>query len=178
MKWSALDTVTVVDNNNYKYETLKVSVTRLKTEKLHQMPDEVVHYVHATNMKRCYVFAMAYSMIMDNSVEPSEYMFPSWKTQVKFTQHGTESNVSQKFSKYWDNLIGIAQEYVEYISSFKTLSQTDSEVLKLLELLIAEAKGKTMHMGKKGGIEILGDSNLAPQVSHIELISKLVLWNV
>ena len=167
--------VTESDGNNRSYETIKTLVKRIKVESTHQGVDSCIHYVHATEIKRCYVFAMAYALVMDDSIEPSNFMFPSWETQVKFTKKGTESQVSQKFAKCMGTMIGIAQEYIKSLDEMKGVQFDENIATKvLLEVLVDESAGKTLYMGKKYGIQKLGDSNLAPQVCLYTINNQFV----
>ena len=158
--------------NNVRFKTFKTSIRRIKVESVHQGTDEVIHYVHATDIKRCYLFAILYALVMQPSLEPSGDMFPTWKSQVKFTKKGTESQVSQKFAKYMQVMINIAKNYIKSFNNCEDLPINEDNATKdLLQLFVDESEGKTLYMGKKFGIQILGDSNLAPQVClHLTII--------
>ena len=166
LKWKDVSLVKEPSRHNAEFKTIQTSVRRIKTESVHQGTDNCIHYVHATDIKRCYLFAMLYGLVMNSRLEPSEFMFPSWKLQVTFTKNGTQSKVSQKFSKYIGVMVGIATKYIEAYKEYENID-FDEDIagdIDLLTLFVKEIEEKSFYMYKKHGVQYLGDSNLAPQV--------------
>ena len=132
LPWNSVKIRTECARNGFKYKTIVTEVIRIKTESVHPGTDKCVHYAHATEIKRCYLFSMLYALVMNDAVDPSMEMFPTWKKQVKFTKKGTESQVSQKFAKYMTTMIGIAQDYLESYKGIKDLNLDESQATKLV----------------------------------------------
>ena len=174
-----MSTTSIREKGCKPFATIETKVQRLKTQKSGMEDDKVVHFCHVDEISRCYFFAAAYAAIMDDSIEPSEHMFPKWKKLVKITEKGTESKVSGEFSDLWKKMASIASDYCVYLNKHDigSMPMDDEEQHeRSLEMLHSIAsKQKSMHMCKKYAVQALGDSDLAPRVSYFMKIHVLFL---
>jgi hypothetical protein len=142
---------------------LETEVQRLKTEGGNHEPDKIVHFCHVDDFTKCYFFIILYYLVLKNSIQQSEYMFPHWEKFV--TRNGeSESKVSGHFKQFWCTMKSLAQEYV----SEDELSQDDLKTIDEFCLrVLHERRGS--HSCKKKGVQDLGDNDLTPQVSFVSI---------
>ena len=160
--WDAVKTTQIQERNRDKYRTLQVDVLRIKTAAIKPGEDEVLHFVHMDDISKCYVFIMFYYLVMNDEDAPDKNkMFPSWYHLTKNNEQETDSKVAHAFSQHWKCLSNIASNYVKNRGTgmySKDIEDVFDEY-NLEEL----PQNKSVHDGKRVGVQTLGDSGLMPQ---------------
>ena len=105
LKKSAL-VVKDVNDGLVTYNCLSVPVERYKT----QTRQELVVYTHKTSYKLCAYFGLAYKLVLDNG--QSDELFPKFYSSLKKEDTiKIESNASGVFSKYYAELVKLANDF-------------------------------------------------------------------
>jgi hypothetical protein len=161
LKWSKLHAI-VIKQGGKSFKTMMTSVNRLKTQHIHVGDDHITHMVHVNDFMKDYMFIMFYSLVMSKSIgDESEHMFPSWYKSVTNTKTGgIDSQVSNLFKEHWTRIMLIGKEYV---SNSELHNSIDIVQEYNIDEMSAKKKPAGAHDAKILSIQILGNSDLAPQ---------------
>jgi hypothetical protein len=159
LQWDHLET-TLIKDSEMSYNTIQTKVFRLKTSTTKFAADKVIHFCHVSKFFKCYFFVMFFQLVIDRSMEPSIFMFPSWEKYVK-RDGQSESKVSNYFRDSWKTISNLAQDYVAQLKE-KECDKSLETIHEFCIDTISSVRGS--HSGKKKGVQDLGDSCLPPQV--------------
>ena len=181
----------VSDDAGCTFKTLQTQVKRIKTQSHNPQPDDIIHFVHKSDIMKCLHFALFYYLVLDRTpcssvsagVEEADKekikncLFPAFSDTVNFSSlSGTDSKISEKFRESWGRLIDIARTYIvpddaqkipnHYCADYAetVLDDKAPEIIYTVEHFARENKTKGSHSAKKYGVQLLGDSGLMPQV--------------
>lgn len=133
MKKSTL-TVKQVYDDLVTYNCIMVPVERNKT----QTRQELIVYSHKCSYKLCAYFGLAYKLALDNGYEDA--LFPKfYKSLKKEESIQIESNASAVFSKYYSELVALANNFN---TDFDAEEETEEKEPLLNEGLTSHVVGK------------------------------------
>ena len=141
-----------------KFKTMSIQLKRLKTQHINPFDENIIHFIHKSNITKCIVFSLFYHVVMSNDHE-NDALFPRWKNLVKQDDNGTNSQVSNQFKKAWNILY---KKGIEYCKDFSGLDQDEIDTINSY-CFLTMSKNLGIHSGKKKGVQDLGDSELVPQ---------------
>ena len=150
------------DSDDQKFQTLVVSLKRLKTQNVNPDDDDVINFCHKDQISRCFFFALFYNLVMKDE-HTDDALFPRWKRNITLKTEGTDSQVSQEFKRVWSIMHKKAMQYSTDINDKCVQNQEEYESFCFRNM----SNSKGIHCGKKKGVQDLGDSDLVPQVSFI-----------
>ena len=156
----------VREKNYLKFSTLATNVTRLKTQLSNKSESErIINYVHVDDMHSCYIFSMFYHLVMeDNTKSASDYVYSNWVDYIIKVDDGKvviDNRLSKPFQNTWKYLKGVANQHLTDSSCDEGLVDVCLEFF--FNKFVAEKVTGKAHGGKNSGIELLGDSDIAPQ---------------
>ena len=154
------------DKSGTKFDTLNVSLKRLKTQSSSAHTDNIIHLVHKDEVTQCFPFSIFYYLVMQRDAVCDE-IFPNWNKHVKIDEKGTDSKVSDKFRDAWGQIYTLAQEYVDGENEKDAADQVHKDTMFMYGLELME-KTRGAHSPKKIAVQKMGDSNLVPQVRSID----------
>ena len=167
LTYDKIGTTNVTEQHSTKkpYKVIQTSLRRIKTMSSNPDDQKICHFPHMDNILKDWMFTFFHRLVTTSTLD--DHVFPTWSDSVNFDNNGTESKVSDKFRKMWSKIYKKAKEYLERKEGGEDV---DQEELAKLERAIALYGLDEMsavlgaHAAKKLGLQIIGDSNLSPQV--------------
>lgn len=173
LRWNHCKTYNITENGE-TYPVLELNVDRFKTSAVKTTPDDILHFVHASELYKCQVFSMFFYRVISvfaDTDSNANFMFPRWEKFVEIMDEGTiKSKSSEPFKSFWKKMMSTIEKYTEFINLYEEgnidLSEDEARELKNIfqnaDLNIARAS----HCAKNLGLDILGNSMILPvQVS-------------
>ena len=190
LRWNHCKTCTISEQGE-KFSVLELNVDRFKTSVVKTTPDDILHFVHASDFYKCQIFNMFFHKVISvfseslNSTSNDNFMFPRWESFVQIMDEGSlNSKASEPFKKMWKKMLKTIAKYTQFIEMYEEanidLSEDEARELKHLLQQTDLTKERASHCAKNLGLDILGNSMILPvQVSHkIMIIVNLRLSSI